>query len=512
MSWLVDGRTFARKVKNPTDVACRHSGRGTTVECPACGYSFDQNDVTPEWPGLPAGVKFDPSDQELLEHLAAKVGLNKEKPHPLIDEFIPTLDGEDGICYTHPEKLPGVRRDGTGIHFFHRPARAYTTGTRKRRKIQSDDDSRIGGEVRWHKTGKTRPVVENGNQLGCKKIMVLYMSSGKKSKPDKTNWVMHQYHLGVNEEERDGELVVSKIFHQTQPRQFVGMHKGDEGNPEQVDYEPAEGPAYSVPQSSTSILTTSATSRGMPPTPRTPVPFQPQAVKPQKGLYEIISKDVDRLNASLSGNPRYASHSQEQSPLPFEYSSSAIECRSGCSEQTAALELVQENPELREMDTCCSFGEKVVQTERKSHPVDEQVIGLEGLQADQLCDVPALGSQQLSDSLDADMIKLLCGENLQAVLKAKSKDDGAQSFKSFAAEMGFRMNSNVGEEIIPKTDCSLENIVLDTPPDFLLESLMTSQETLDWLGKRKFWSDSQKMSGSDDINTFDFLRDSQSST
>lgn len=33
---------------------------------------------------------------------------------------------------------------------------------------------------------------------------------------------MHQYHLGINEEEREGELVVSKIFYQTQPRQCVG--------------------------------------------------------------------------------------------------------------------------------------------------------------------------------------------------------------------------------------------------------------------------------------------------
>ena len=30
---------------------------------------------------------------------------------------------------------------------------------------------------------------------------------------------MHQYHLGDNEEEKDGELVVSKVFYQTQPRQ-----------------------------------------------------------------------------------------------------------------------------------------------------------------------------------------------------------------------------------------------------------------------------------------------------
>jgi No apical meristem (NAM) protein len=57
--------------------------------------------------GLPAGVKFDPTDQELIEHLEAKVkeGL---RSHPLVDEFIPTIELEDGICYTHPEKLPGM--------------------------------------------------------------------------------------------------------------------------------------------------------------------------------------------------------------------------------------------------------------------------------------------------------------------------------------------------------------------------------------------------------------------
>lgn len=36
---------------------------------------------------------------------------------------------------------------------------------------------------------------------------------------------MHQYHLGNNEEEKDGELVVSKVFYQTQPRQCGSVMK-----------------------------------------------------------------------------------------------------------------------------------------------------------------------------------------------------------------------------------------------------------------------------------------------
>ncbi|PNX83886.1 NAC domain-containing protein, partial [Trifolium pratense] len=57
---------------------------------------------------------------------------------------------------------------------------------------------------------------------GFKKILVLYTNYGRQKKPEKTNWVMHQYHLGTNEEEKDGELVVSKVFFQTQPRQCGG--------------------------------------------------------------------------------------------------------------------------------------------------------------------------------------------------------------------------------------------------------------------------------------------------
>ncbi|CAK9152544.1 unnamed protein product [Ilex paraguariensis] len=190
----------------------------TVITCPSCGHSMellDQKGIH-DLPGLPAGVKFDPSDQEILEHLNAKVQSDTHKIHPLIDEFIPTLEGENGICYTHPEKLPGVSKDGQIRHFFHRPSKAYTTGTRKRRKVHTDDD---GGETRWHKTGKTRPIIISGAVKGYKKILVLYTNYGRQRKPEKTNWVMHQYHLGHNEEEKDGELVVSKVFFQTQPRQ-----------------------------------------------------------------------------------------------------------------------------------------------------------------------------------------------------------------------------------------------------------------------------------------------------
>ncbi|KAK9152870.1 hypothetical protein Sjap_000350 [Stephania japonica] len=212
--------------ENPKEGTTSTSLHQIKSTCPTCGLPIQpqqQRGGIQNLPGLPSGVKFDPTDQELLEHLEGKVRTDIQKLHPLIDEFIPTLEGENGICYTHPEKLPGVSKDGQIRHFFHRPSKAYTTGTRKRRKVHTDEE---GGETRWHKTGKTRPVLVNGNVKGYKKILVLYTNYGKKKKPEKTNWVMHQYHLGNSEEEKDGELVVSKVFYQTQPRQCNSSSSG----------------------------------------------------------------------------------------------------------------------------------------------------------------------------------------------------------------------------------------------------------------------------------------------
>lgn len=88
---------------------------------------------------------------------------------------------------------------------------AYTTGQRKRRKIHHHGLTEE--HVRWHKTGKTKAVIEDGVHKGFKKIMVLYIRSEKGSKSYKSDWRMHQYHLGTDEEEKNGEYVVSKILY-----------------------------------------------------------------------------------------------------------------------------------------------------------------------------------------------------------------------------------------------------------------------------------------------------------
>lgn len=151
-------------------------------------------------------------------------------------------------------KFPGVKKDGSSAHFFHRTFNAYATGHRKRRKILSGHNL-SQEDVRWHKTGKTRPVVENDIQKGFKKIMVLYKSSKKGLKPVKTNWVMHQYHLGTEEDEQEREFVVSKVFLQSQA-------KG-----EKIDVDPADVDAGTLAAGVSPI------------TPKTHTPYPPRVGK-----------------------------------------------------------------------------------------------------------------------------------------------------------------------------------------------------------------------------------------
>ena len=66
-----------------------------------------------------------------------------------------------------------------------------------RRKIQLE----VAMHAMWHKTGNTLPVVVNGRQTGSKKVLVLHTNNNFDQQ--RTNWVMHQYHLGDMEQEKE---------------------------------------------------------------------------------------------------------------------------------------------------------------------------------------------------------------------------------------------------------------------------------------------------------------------
>lgn len=175
--------------------------------------------------------------------------------------------------------VSGSKNDGSSFHFFHKTINAYATGHRKRRKVDCHR-SLAAEHVRWHKTGKTKPIMENGVQKGCKKIMVLYKSSKKGSKADKSNWVMHQYHLGTEDGEKEGEYVVSKIFYQ--------QHKQSETNDNNL-----------VIEDDVNALGTS---------PRTPITSAPNPPRPGNSVGCDDVPDEDMLHSSAKvGQLLYAS-------------------------------------------------------------------------------------------------------------------------------------------------------------------------------------------------------------
>lgn len=93
-------------------------------------------------------------------------------------------------------------------YFLFLASRAYNTGPRKRHKIETVP----GMSMTCHKTGNTLPCKVNGRQIGWKKILVLYI--GYCDKRNNIGWVMHQYHIGDEENEYEGELVVCKVYNQ----------------------------------------------------------------------------------------------------------------------------------------------------------------------------------------------------------------------------------------------------------------------------------------------------------
>ncbi|TVU15588.1 hypothetical protein EJB05_39118 [Eragrostis curvula] len=216
--WIINWKGIVEKVRDQSQLLYLRLAElvsGAYIKCPNCQYCIDCSKVPIVWPKVPVGVKFVLSDSELLLHLEEKSNQPDSVSSAHNKEFIPTIEDPDGICYTHPKNLP----DGSSSYFFYRISNAYGRGHRKRRKVDVDYTVSNDTKLRWHKTGTSKEVCdENGVKKGWKKILVLYTGS-KKGRDSKTNWVMHQYHLGVNEAEKNGQLVVSKVFYQLASKQ-----------------------------------------------------------------------------------------------------------------------------------------------------------------------------------------------------------------------------------------------------------------------------------------------------
>ncbi|OQU92983.1 hypothetical protein SORBI_3001G453000 [Sorghum bicolor] len=149
------------------------------------------------WPGLPRGVEFNPSDSDILWHLAAEVGNGRTERHPFIHEFIKFVDGDGGFYCRHPQDIPGVRQDGRASYFFHRSFEPCNN---------ENDASNC-----WKKIGSPRSIILGGTLQGCKEVFALYADMTSDKSSQETDWRLHQYHL-QNTVKAESEIVVSKIF------------------------------------------------------------------------------------------------------------------------------------------------------------------------------------------------------------------------------------------------------------------------------------------------------------
>ncbi|KAI4375912.1 hypothetical protein MLD38_013727 [Melastoma candidum] len=133
------------------------------------------------------GFKFHPSDEELLlQYLMPKIEVTQLDDSRVVPEV--------EVCKYDPWELPDIfdglsmckSRDGTKEWTFLCPRkRKYGNGERAKRTTPSGY---------WKVTGAERKVKAADSKLiGTKKTLVFY--KGRVSKRERTNWVMHEYHL-----------------------------------------------------------------------------------------------------------------------------------------------------------------------------------------------------------------------------------------------------------------------------------------------------------------------------
>ncbi|KAL6867582.1 hypothetical protein ACP4OV_015606 [Aristida adscensionis] len=214
------GRRRRPGVRPPAPTRVAEPSPPATARCEASADAGGAGGAAQQsWPGLPRGVEFNPSDSDLLWHLAAEVGSGLAHRHPFISEFIKPLDDDRGFSCTHPRDMPGVRLDGRASYFFHKRLKSYS----------NENDTDLG----WQKTGNPSPIVLDGTLQGCKEVFVLYAYGMSDNGPQKTDWRLHQYHI-TNTVKDEGELVLSKIFCDLQNDQYDLVEEAHVGSGKDV--------------------------------------------------------------------------------------------------------------------------------------------------------------------------------------------------------------------------------------------------------------------------------------
>ncbi|KAF3538481.1 hypothetical protein F2Q69_00018587 [Brassica cretica] len=125
---------------------------------------------------LPAGFRFHPTDEELVQFYLCRKCASEEISAPVIAEI--------DLYKFNPWELPEMSLYGEKEWYFFSPRdRKYPNGSRP---------NRAAGTGYWKATGADKPIGKP-KTLGIKKALVFY--AGKAPKGIKTNWIMHEYRL-----------------------------------------------------------------------------------------------------------------------------------------------------------------------------------------------------------------------------------------------------------------------------------------------------------------------------
>ncbi|XWS27643.1 hypothetical protein CRYUN_Cryun26dG0135900 [Craigia yunnanensis] len=148
---------------------------------------------------VPPGFRFHPTEEELLYYY-----LRKKVSYEAIDlDVIREVD----LNKLEPWDLKDKCRIGSGPqnewYFFSHKDKKYPTGTRTNRATTAGF---------WKATGRDKAIhLSNSKKIGMRKTLVFY--TGRAPHGQKTDWIMHEYRLDVDDSDvQEDGWVICRVF------------------------------------------------------------------------------------------------------------------------------------------------------------------------------------------------------------------------------------------------------------------------------------------------------------
>ncbi|KAK9072601.1 hypothetical protein SSX86_009036 [Deinandra increscens subsp. villosa] len=139
-------------------------------------------EVGEDFPHLPPGFRFHPSDEELIVHYL----FNKVKLRSLPAKVISEIELYKFDPWDLPSKINSCKAlFGKDEWYFFTPRdRKYPNGSRP---------NRAAGSGFWKAMGKDKSIFASSRKIGVKKALSFF--TGNMTKNKKTNWIMSEYRL-----------------------------------------------------------------------------------------------------------------------------------------------------------------------------------------------------------------------------------------------------------------------------------------------------------------------------